>query len=137
MHINAKRLKRRINKNAPQAADGRLFYDSPSLSAGADVIKDPTEPPLYMFISDSISRAALLGITITEATDERTGGTLYTIAGGCMTDLDEPPETYNNEAELTAAINQLWEIMTEPTAEVYTDSAGRLHERIIYPELDY
>ena len=39
--------------------------------------------------------------------------------------------------ELTAAINDLWEVETEPEAEYYTDSAGRLHERIIYPELDY
>ena len=137
MHINAKRLKRRINKNAPQETGGLLFYGSPDLSAGADVIKDPAEPPLYTFISDYDERAALLGITITEATDERTGGTLYTIAGGCMIDLDTPPETYHSAAELTAAINQLWEIMTEPTAEFYTDNAGRLHERTIYPELDY
>ena len=129
MHINAKRLKRHIEKLQPVR-----YYGSPNLTA--DAITDPAEPPLYMFISDYKDRAAMLGITITE-TAGAAGKPLYTISGGCMKELDEPPATYSSIDELTAAIGDLWKIETEPEAEYYTDSAGRLHQRIIYPELNY
>ena len=129
MHINAKRMKRRIEKPQPVK-----FYGSPNLTA--DVINDPAEPPLYTFISDYKDRAALLGITITETAGD-SGAASYTISGGCMKELNEPPATYNSIEELAAAIGDLWEIETEPEAEYYTDDTGRLHQRIIYPELKY
>lgn len=137
MHINAKRMQRRIEKSAQAPGAGLKFYGSPNLITDADIISDPAEMPLYMFVDDYRSRAAMLGVTIAEAADKSTGKPLYTIFGGCMLDLEMPPATYSSIEELTAAINDLWEIETEPEAEYYTDSAGRLHERIIYPELDY
>lgn len=141
MHINAKRLKRRINKecrieeNADPQDSGVIFYSSPGLITDPDTIIDTAEMPPYMSVNDYKDRAAMLGIKIKEEADEKAGGVIYTISGGRMIDLEEPPATYSSPEDMTTAINDLWETLTEPMAVYYTDNAGRLHERLIYPDL--
>jgi len=124
MHINAKRMKRRIDK-----AQG--------IEAEPDVIRDAIRRPAYLKAATPGDRAQLLGLSITEAPDSETGGTAYIIAGGCLKDLEEPARELDSPAALAAEINILWDIMTEPDVEYYQDAAGRLHERLVYPELNY
>lgn len=124
MHINAKRMKRRINK-----AQG--------ITAEPGTIRDPAERPAYLKAATPEERAKLLGLHITEAPDAETGGTVYIIAGGCLNDLEEAARELDSPAALAAEINLLWDIMTEPEIEVYSDAAGRLHEALVYPELNY
>lgn len=132
MHINAKRMKRRIEK-----AQEAHIYGSPNLTDDLRAIVDPTERPEYLKATTPGDRAKILGLHITEAPDEETGGTVYILAGGCLNDLGEPARELETPAALAAEINLLWDIMTEPTAEYYTDDAGRLHQRIEYPAISY
>ena len=111
MHINAKRMKRRINKE-PQ------------------IVYDPTIEPDYLKATDYEKRAELLGLKI--IVDKE--GAAYTIKGGILESLEESPLHLNSLQELKAEINSLWELATEPEIECYIDNAGRYHERIAYPE---
>lgn len=136
MHINAKHMKRRINKGENQPPAVCHFYGSPNLITDPDeILIDPITTPDYVDVTDYRERAALLGITITEAAGD--SGKEYTLSGGCMLDLEAPPETYPDTEALAAAINSYWEIETEPTAEYYTDGSGRLHKYIEYPDLEF
>ena len=124
MHINAKRMKRRINRE--QGLNIELL-----------IIRDPERRPEYLKAATPADRAELLGLHITEMRDEETGGTIYILAGGCLNDLGEPARELDSPEALAAEIGILWDIMTEPSIETYSDSAGDLHECIVYPELNY
>ena len=115
MHINAKRMKRRINK-APAT------YIEPA------AIYDPAELPAYMAITDYRERAEVLGLTI------RRHGGKYSIEGGFLDSIGESKLYFDNLQALRAEVNSLWEIATETEIEAYIDNAGRYHERIAYPD---
>lgn len=128
MHVNAKRMKRRIDK---AQGIGQQAEADPA------TIRDPIKRPAYLKAATPVDRAELLGLHITEAPDAETGGTVYILAGGCLNDLEEAARELDSPAALAAEINLLWDIMTEPELEYYSDAAGRLHEALIYPELNY
>jgi hypothetical protein len=125
MHINAKRMKRRIN-NEPRNI---LFSTSFDLIDNEGEIAAPIEKPDYLKIKDAPGRAATLGIKI----DKGKHGKGYTIEGDLLDTLGEDVRQFDNLQSLNNKINELWEIATEPHIEYYTDSTGRLYERAIYP----
>lgn len=104
MHINAKRLKKKINRE-PAA-------------------------PAYLKIKDYRERAELLGITIKPGK----GKELYTIEGGFLDIMGDPPQSFDSLQALKAEINSLWDIATEPEIECYIDQSGNYYERVVYPE---
>lgn len=105
MHINAKRLKKKINSESAT--------------------------PAYLKIRNYEERAALLGIEIKPGK----GKYLYTIEGGFLDIMGDPPQSFESLQALKAEINSLWEIATEPEIEYYIDQAGRCRERVVYPAL--
>lgn len=110
MHINAKRMRRRVN-GRPQTCS----------------------EPDYLRITDYRERAAAMGFRISKDTDPETGRPLYTMEGE-KTDSYDGAQTFNSLRELQAEIAELWDIATEPYIEVYTDKAGRCYEQLTYPD---
>lgn len=132
MHINAKRMKRRIDK-AQKISYVTNCLDFEEPEELADTIIEPTIKPEYLAVTGYKERAELMGLTISTEPDTD-GGTRYTIAGGVLDALDEPAETYHTAEELQAGVNSLWDTVTEPEIDCYIDADGITHERLTYPE---
>ena len=127
MHINAKRLKRRIDK-----AQGFNVIKG-SQPEEWDVIIEPTIEPEYLKVKDYRKRAELLGLTISTETPAD-GGTVYRIAGKLLDDLEEKRREFTSTKDLRATVNSLWDISIEPEIEGWIDENGRAHEQLVYPE---
>ena len=133
MHINAKRMKRRIDK--AQEINREKAPDPLRISGQDDeeAITEASSKPEYLKITDYKKRAKLLGLTIREAAGAG-GGTVYHIAGQLLDELEEYTRDYSGADDLKAAINSIWDTVTEPELEGWIDESGRLHERLAYPE---
>lgn len=132
MHINAKRMQRRINKSTGKVRSSTMNEIAlNSISTEPETIRDHTDPPEYLKITDYESQAAALGLII-----ERKKETAeYTIKGAVLNDFNEDELTAGSLQELKSIINDLWDISTEPHIECYLDNNGRFHERLIYPNI--
>lgn len=116
MHINYKSIKRQKRRAAA--------------AIKLETIRDTTFEPDYLKITGYKEKAAALGLTICE--DTKAGK--YHIQGAYLDSINEDKQIYSSLLELKAAINEFWEIATEPELESYFDSSGQCHERLIYPE---
>ena len=121
MHINAKRMRRRIYKEQTACSDPGTIIDAAAA-------------PGYLRITDYKERAAAMGFRITTGQDADTGRKVYIWEGDQTDSYDDGAQTFYSLRELSAEIATLWDIATEPEIHCYFDSAGRYHERLTYPD---
>ena len=133
MHINAKRMKRRIDKAQEISKEITPELFGISSQDYEEVITEAGIEPDYLKIADYKKRAELLGLTISEEA-AASGGTVYHIAGQLLDDIEEDQRDYSSADDLKAAVNSIWDTVTEPELEGWIDARGRLHERLVYPE---
>lgn len=131
MHINAKRMKRRIEKNI-----GASTTDNST--DNIETVIEPTHKPDYLKLRGYRQRAEAMGLTISTETDAEAGAKVYTLAGNLIEELEDAEAvTFDSLADLRADVTDLWEIVTEPEVEMWIDKAGRVHERLTYPATPY
>ena len=122
---SAEELRDRLEHLHTQFIDGMNATAQPE----EPTIIDPTIEPDYLKITDTAGRAELLGLKITAD-----GGTRYTLEGDFLDTMNEGAQSFDSWDALSAGVNELWDIATEPEIICYIDNEGHYHERLTYPE---